>query len=353
MWDAFVTILWNAIDMFVPSRNVRVNNNTGDTSRALPLKLRKCMADKRKVIWSQLKSCPNDLQLCGKYRELVCYWRKLVRERDMCKEERIIEADSLGQFYRFINKLISNKSSIAAIVGDCGDLFTETIDKANAFNKYFPSVGVVDDGVTPYVDIVFFDTVLDSISISDSDVFNSIRKLKRKLSSGPDGIPPMLIKKLCNSLCRPLSLLFNQFISIGFFPDFWRRAVVIPVFKKGATGSLSNYRPISLTCVLSKVMERIVSRKVCDHLRLNNILSPDQHGFLNKRSTCTNLLKCYNDWSLSIQSREQTTVIYVDFSKAFDVVSHAKLFYRLHSYGIRENVLLWLKSFFLWSQNVY
>jgi len=87
-------------------------------------------------------------------------------------------------------------------------------------------------------------------------------------------------------------------------------------------------------CVISKVMKRIMSRKVCDHLRLINILSPDQHGFFSKRSTCTNLLKCYNDWLLSIQSRKQTTVIYVNFSKAFDVVSHAKLFTRLHSYGI-------------------
>ena len=64
------------------------------------------------------------------------------------------------------------------------------------------------------------------------EVFNSIRKLKCKLSSGPDGIPPMLIKKLCNSLCRPLSLLFGQFISIGFVPDLWHKAVVIPVFKR-------------------------------------------------------------------------------------------------------------------------
>ena len=114
-------------------------------------------------------------------------------------------------------------------------MYTKNIDKANAFNKYFASVGVVDDGVTPHVDTVFFDTVFDSISISDYDVFNSIRKLKCKLSSGPDNIPPMLIKKLCDSLCRPLSLLFGQFIFIGFVPDLWRKVVVIPVFKKGAT----------------------------------------------------------------------------------------------------------------------
>ena len=133
---------------------MRVSNNTGHTSRALPRKLRKCMADKRKI-WSQLKSCPNDLQLRGKYRELVCYWRKLVRERDMREEERIIEADSLGQFYQFINKRISNKSSTGAIVGDFGKVYPENIDKANAFNKYFASVGVVDDGVTLHVYTVF------------------------------------------------------------------------------------------------------------------------------------------------------------------------------------------------------
>jgi len=145
----------------------------------------------------------------------------------MC-EERIIEADSLGQFYRFINKRISNKSSIGAITGDCGDVLNENIDKANAFNIYFAPGGVVDDRLTPYVDTVFFDTVLDSISISDSDVFYSIRKLKCSLSSGPDGIAHMLIKKLCNSSCRPLSLFFGHFISIGFSGVFriWQRGAM-------------------------------------------------------------------------------------------------------------------------------
>ena len=78
-------------------------------------------------------------------------------------------------------------------------------------------------------------------------------------------------------------MIFGQFISIDFVSDIWRKAVVIPVFKKGATESLSSYRRISLTCVMSNAMERIVSRKVCAHLRLNNIQSPDQDGFLSKR----------------------------------------------------------------------
>ena len=122
-------------------------------------------------------------------------------------------------------------------------------------------------------------------------------------------------------------------------PDSWRTAHIVPVFKKGAAGDISNYRPISLTSVPSKIMERIVTSKILDHLYLNNIMSPAQHGFLRRHSTCTNLLECFNDWTVCVQSRQQTAIVYIDFAKAFDVVSHKKLFAKLYSYGIRGTVL--------------
>jgi len=77
----------------------------------------------------------------------------------------------------------------------------------------------------------------------------------------------------------------------------------------------------------------------------NNILHPAQHGFIKGRSTCTNLLESVNDWTLCVQTKQQVSIVYVDFSKAFDVVSHNKLFTRLHSYGIRGSLLIWLKNF--------
>jgi len=107
---------------------------------------------------------------------------------------------------------------------------------------------------------------------------------------------------------------------------------------------ISNYRPISLTCVPSKIMERIVANKILNHLYSNNILSNAQHGFVKRRSTCTNLLECFNDWTVCVQSRQQIGIVYIDFSKAFDVVSHTKLFARLHIFTIslqkHINVLL-------------
>ena len=133
-------------------------------------------------------------------------------------------------------------------------------------------------------------------------------------------------------------------ISVGFVPSEWLNAIIIPVFKKEVSGKPS--RPISLTCVLSKIVERILSRRIFAHLQFNDILHSSQHGFCRNRSTTTNLLESLNDLTLTILSKDQHTVVYVDFSKAFDVVSHPKLFTRLHNYGVRGAFLSWLTNFF-------
>jgi len=127
----------------------------------------------------------------------------------------------------------------------------------------------------------------------------------------------------------PLALLYNLIISVGYVPSEWLTAHVVPVFKKGIASQVSNYCPLSMT------LERIVGR-IVDHLHYYDILHPAQHGFRKSKSTCTNLLESLNDWSIVVQSRHQVAIVYIDFSKAFDVVSHPKLFARLYSYDICE-----------------
>ena len=138
-------------------------------------------------------------------------------------------------------------------------------------------------------------TVLDSVVFTRSIVCAAISKLKNNLSSGPDGLPPLLYKQLKHCLAEPLSLAFTQLLSVSEVPDDWKRAVITSVFKKGAVSDVSNYRPISLTCVASKIMERIISRQIFDHLVVNNILNAEQHGFFRCKSTYTNLLETLND----------------------------------------------------------
>jgi len=139
-------------------------------------------------------------------------------------------------------------------------------------------------------------------------VIAAIKKLKPNLSSGPDSLPPLFFKKVKHSLAKPLSSLYSQLLSVGFVPDSWKNAIIIPVFKKGLVEKVNNYRPISLTCVIGKIMERIIAVELYKHLRYNDLLSAVQHGFMKGKSTCTNLLECVNDWTISLQNKKSTTV---------------------------------------------
>ena len=96
--------------------------------------------------------------------------------------------------------------------------------------------------------------------------------------------------------------------SVSAVPSDWKRGVLTPVFETGAAGNVSNYRPISLTCVPSKVMERITASQMYTHFKANGILHSAQHGFCEGRSTCTHLLKSFNYWTSSIQDKHNVTV---------------------------------------------
>ena len=92
-------------------------------------------------------------------------------------------------------------------------------------------------------------------------------------------------------------------------------------------------------------MEKIINSHIVEYLNKYNIISPSQHGFLNKRSPCTNLLESTNDWSTALDNHLITDVIYIDFRKAFDSVSHSKLIFKLSLYNIRGNLLKWITAF--------
>ena len=342
-WLAFTTILKQAIDLFVPTRCVRNTASRLCKPKHMPA-VHKC-ANKKRRLWKKLRNAPHNLLLRSQYRDCVYQWRCLLRRSALLTESRIVDTNNLGAFYRFVNQRTKNRSGIGPILDNKGTLITSDLCKANAFNEFFVSVGTVDNDCIPHSTSVNLSSVLENIVISETEVVKSIDKLKTNSSCGPDRLPPVLFKCLKFCLCIPLTLMYNQLLSVGAVPDDWRTAHIVPVFKKGSSGDTSNYRPISLTCVPSKILERIVVNKILDHLYSNKIISRAQHGFVRRRSTCTNLLECHNDWSLCLQTRQQVSVVYIDFSKAFDVVSHDKLLAKLYCYGIRGSLLLWIKNF--------
>ena len=342
-WQSIVDMLWSAVAMFVPLRSNAPHCQT--KHKSYPKSIRHLMAKKHRL-WKRCRHHPDDLHTRQLYRECSKMCSSSVRNFDDVTESSIVESNNLGTFYKYINKRMNHRSSIAPLTDKAGCLIVSDSNKANLFNQHFSSVGVVDNGVVPTrVNAFNACSVLDCVTFTRTAVCKAINKLKSNLSSGPDGLPPLLFKQLKDSLAEPLSLVFTQLLSVSEVPGSWKSAIIVPVFKKGAVGDISNYRPISLTCVASKIMERIVSSQIFDHLLANNVLHPEQHGFFRGRSTCTNLLECLNDWTFSIQYKRSVTVVYVDFSKAFDSVVHSKLLDKLAACGISGCLLHWIKNF--------
>ena len=118
-----------------------------------------------------------------------------------------------------------------------------------------------------------------------------------------------------------------------------------PLFKKGDKSDPANYRPISLTCILCKVMEHIVASNLSQHLNRNNVLYGLQHGFREKRSCETQLIELVEELSRKLSNGHQVDLVLLDFSKAFDKVNHLKLLFKLSSHGVKGQTLKWISSF--------
>ena len=186
---------------------------------------------------------------------------------------------------------------------------------------------------------------MPEISISEAGIINLLKNLKPKKAAGPDRIKPVVLQELRVELAPILKVLFERSLESGAVPPIWNSANVSPIFKKGEKSAAANYRPISLTCILCKVMEHIIASNVVKHLDTNGLMYDLQHGFRERRSCETQLVSLIEDLARKTSQRKQTDLILLDFSKAFDKVNHSKLLLKLHSYGIRNATLRWIRAF--------
>ena len=130
-------------------------------------------------------------------------------------------------------------------------------------------------------------------------------------------------------LVNPLTILFRNSLETTKIPDEWRDAIVSPIFKKGKMTEPGNYRPVSLISVFGKTLERIAKKYLVQHIESNGLLRNTQHGFRTGRSAQTNLIDFFNTATKWMDKGESFDVLYLNFSKAFDVVDHERLMIKL------------------------
>ena len=190
--------------------------------------------------------------------------------------------------------------------------------------------------------VVFSDA---KIVFEPDEVRRRLQRLKQDKSPGPDGLHPMLLKSCAENLAKPLSMIFQSSFDEGQLPSDWKKAEVIPLYKKGQRNDPGNYRPVSLTSVPGKIMEGVLRDQLLHHLQVTDQISSRQHGFLKGRSCLTNLLEAFEEWTEAVDEVYGTDIIYLDFRKAFDTVPHGRLIQKLAGCGVSGNLLRWITDF--------
>jgi hypothetical protein len=237
------------------------------------------------------------------------------------------------------------RKAVGNVVSAEGEVSTSAEEKANVLFKTFSSIYRVDEGTDSIPQQRDDVSIMPDFTIQPDEVHREVSGLLPTKSPGPDGIHPAILKPLAGILAKPLSALFNASLMRASLPRDWKMAAITPIHKGGSRAVALNYRPVSLTSVVLKILERIIAANIVQHVAVNHLLSAEQHGFVKKKSCLTNLISFLDEITKRLDKGEPVEVWYLDFQKAFDSVNHRLLMRKLTTFNLSKIVLDWISQF--------
>ena len=305
----------------------------------------------RNRLHSSLKNKPQDIRLQNKFKTIRNKTVSEIRSAKINYQLKQFETVNSGNpnsktWWQTCKALLYNKPVIKAPLNNNGSLVTDNKHKADIFNRYFVEQSTLDTSAAKLPQTPpRYNATIYNITTNPLEVYKTLNKLKPGKATGPDNISNRILTETSSALAEPLSILFNKCIAKGTFPDAWKQANVIPLFKKGDMTQCNNYRPVSLLPCISKVFEKIIFQHLFSYLKNQNIISSKQSGFIPGDSTTNQLsIICHNIYS-ALDSGDEVHGVFLDFSKAFDKVWHTGLLYKLKRYGVAGNILELIKSY--------
>ena len=283
----------------------------------------------------------------NKVRNRTRYIRKTYEQKlaDLARKEK-----NLKPIYAYMKRMSRTQGGIGDICinpSNPKSCKTSSIKKkVKIFSDYFASVWTQEpEGDIPTLPSKMIQFEMTIPEITPEDVKSKLIKLNPSKSCGPDNHHPRVLKETAEVIATPISIIYNESIQKHLVPTKWKESLISVLFKKGDKSLAGNYRPVSLTCILCKVLESILRDHFIDFMIRNNLFSDKQYGFLAGRSSTLQLLKVIDEWTEALDEGFSIDCIYMDFQKAFDTVPHKRLMSKLRTYGFNELMIEWITDF--------
>jgi hypothetical protein len=249
------------------------------------------------------------------------------------------------KFAKYIKSKTKSRTTVGPLVNKDKKLITDEKEMAEELNKFFSSVFTQENlQNVPDPEPETINAEMKQVFVTQQQIRNKIRKLRKDAAPGPDGITPNILQRLEDSVLAPLQIIFNRALETGDSPKDWKTGSVTPIFKKGTKGDPGNYRPVSLTSVPCKILESIIKDRVMSHLLENNLIRKSQHGFMPGRSCATNLVEFMDFVTRSVDDGKPVDIFYLDFAKAFDKVPRKRLVKKMTAKGLEPAVVRWIEN---------
>ena len=277
--------------------------------------------------------------------------RKAKREHDSSVFDRLNALDSSDSgWWKIVKSTFgSDRGSIPALEFFDGNekvFASDNQTKANLLNNIFTAVSDINDDENVFpAQFPRTEARLPDICITSNDVTEIINSLPDNKAPGPDSVNSFVLKRIAESIAPVLCDLFNRSLNDSIFPAIWKFANVAPIYKKGSKSDPNNYRPVSMTSILSKVFEKVVLKYLMPYLLDNNLISKHQSGFIPKHSTANQLIEICDDVTNNLKNHLATTIVFADISRAFDKLSPKGLYCKLNQYGLPVKLRKWIYNF--------
>ena len=341
-WEKFKETYYSITDECIPQKRCK------DTKRQPPWMTSdlKLLIRKKRLLWKRYKANSSDAAFL-EFKKTEKSLKKSISNAKRNFEKRIAKNSKQNPkaFYAYIGNKRSNRTGVGPLQDDHGNVETDDAVQAEMFNKYFASVFEKENDMSHYPIEQHNDVpLLQTVEITELLVKEEIKKLKQHCTPGPDGIANAVLLEACDELARPLTILFKKSLEQSVVPEDWKMANVTPIHKAGNKKLASNYRPISLTSSVCKILETILKSLIMSHLVNNNLINSSQHGFMTKKSCLTNLLHSMEEVTKVLDEGDSVDVLYLDFAKAFDKVQHQRLLLKMQSHNISGQIYEWIKA---------